>query len=55
MEHFGLTVPVFERLRLDAADAMLGEAERQANYDGMQARLARGDHRERETRIGTPT
>ena len=55
MEHAGMTVPAFERLRLEAADALLDEAERSANYDGMQTRLARGDHRERGTRIGTPT
>jgi coenzyme F420 hydrogenase subunit beta len=42
----GLTVPTFERLRLDEADALLDDAERQRNYDGMRDRLARGDHRE---------
>jgi coenzyme F420 hydrogenase subunit beta len=44
----GMIVPRFEHLRLDAADAMLDDAERQQNYDGMRARLARGDHREDE-------
>jgi coenzyme F420 hydrogenase subunit beta len=48
IEDAGMIVPAFERLRLDEADAMLGEAERQANYDGMRARLERGDHRERD-------
>jgi hypothetical protein len=42
----GLMVPHFERLRLDAADAMLDDTERQANYEGMRARLERGAHRE---------
>jgi len=44
----GMIVPRFEHLRLDAADVMLGDAERQQNYDGMRARLARGDHREND-------
>ena len=42
----GLTVPTFERLRLDEADALLDDAERQRNYAGMRERLVRGDHRE---------
>jgi coenzyme F420 hydrogenase subunit beta len=42
----GMIVPHFKRLRLDAADAMLDDTERQANYEGMRARLERGDHRE---------
>ncbi|MDP8986377.1 MAG: Coenzyme F420 hydrogenase/dehydrogenase, beta subunit C-terminal domain [Pseudomonadota bacterium] len=42
----GLMVPRFERLRLDAADAMLDDAERLGNYAGMCERLRRGDHRE---------
>jgi coenzyme F420 hydrogenase subunit beta len=42
----GLAVPTFERLRLDEADALLDDAERQRNYDGMLERLARGDNRE---------
>jgi coenzyme F420 hydrogenase subunit beta len=42
----GMIVPHFERLRLDAADAMLDDAERQSNYEGMRERLQRGDHRE---------
>jgi coenzyme F420 hydrogenase subunit beta len=42
----GMLVPRYEQLRLDVADAMLDESERRANYDGMRARLERGDHRE---------
>jgi coenzyme F420 hydrogenase subunit beta len=42
----GVIVPRFEDLRLDLADALLDEAERSANYAGMRARLAAGDHRE---------
>jgi coenzyme F420 hydrogenase subunit beta len=42
----GVIVPTFERLRLDVADAMLDDAERHRNYEGMRARLQRGDHRE---------
>ena len=42
----GVLVPRFEHLRLDAADALLDEAERHANYQGMSDRLRRGDHRE---------
>jgi coenzyme F420 hydrogenase subunit beta len=42
----GLMVPHFERLRLDAADAMLDDTERQANYEGMRTRLERGTRRE---------
>ena len=44
MRDFGMTVPTFERLRLDAADAMLDDAARQDNYQGMLDRLRRGDH-----------
>jgi coenzyme F420 hydrogenase subunit beta len=40
----GMIVPHFERLRLDAADAMLDDTERQNNYAGMRDRLQRGDH-----------
>jgi coenzyme F420 hydrogenase subunit beta len=42
----GVTVPTFEHLRLDEADALLTDAERHANYAGMRERLERGDHRE---------
>ena len=42
-----LIVPEFEDLRLDQAAAMLTEAERQDNYDGMLSRLAAGDNVER--------
>jgi len=42
----GLLVPRFERLRLDTADAMLDEAARHDNYQGMRERLRRGDQRE---------
>ena len=42
----GMVVPTFERLRLDAADGLLDDAERRTNYEGMRARLERGDHRE---------
>jgi coenzyme F420 hydrogenase subunit beta len=42
----GMVVPTFERLRLDAADSLLDDAERRTNYEGMRARLERGDHRE---------
>jgi coenzyme F420 hydrogenase subunit beta len=42
----GMIVPRFERLRLDIADAMLDEAARRDNYEGMRERLQRGDHRE---------
>jgi coenzyme F420 hydrogenase subunit beta len=45
MHDAGMIVPHFERLRLDAADALLDDAERRSNYDGMRARLERGDHR----------
>jgi coenzyme F420 hydrogenase subunit beta len=41
----GLIVPNFEQLRLDVADALLDDAERRSNYEGMRARLDRGDHR----------
>ena len=46
----GMIVPRFERLRLDAADAMLDEAARLGNYEGMCERLRRGDHREKPPR-----
>ena len=46
MRDAGLLVPNFEHLRLDAADALLDDAERRNNYDGMRARLERGDHRD---------
>jgi coenzyme F420 hydrogenase subunit beta len=42
----GMIVPTFERLRLDVADAMLDDPERHGNYEGMRARLERGEHRE---------
>jgi coenzyme F420 hydrogenase subunit beta len=42
----GMIMPRFERLRLEAADALLDAAERHHNYEGMRERLARGDHRE---------
>jgi len=42
----GLISPTFEGLRVDEADALLDEAERQRNYMGMRARLERGDHLE---------
>jgi coenzyme F420 hydrogenase subunit beta len=45
MRDAGMIVPTFEQLRLDAADALLEETERHSNYDGMRARLERGDHR----------
>jgi coenzyme F420 hydrogenase subunit beta len=40
----GMIVPVFEGLRVDAADALLDEPQRHEDYTGMRARLARGDH-----------
>ncbi len=40
----GVIVPEFTALRLDEAAAMMSEADRQANYDGMRDRLARGDN-----------
>lgn len=46
MRDAGLPVPETRALRLDIADAMLTDGERQANYDGMAVRLAQGDHRE---------
>jgi coenzyme F420 hydrogenase subunit beta len=46
MRDAGVPTPTFIDLRLDAAAAMIGEAERQANYDGMQDRLRRGDNLE---------
>jgi coenzyme F420 hydrogenase subunit beta len=42
----GMIVPHFERLRLRLADAMLDDAARRENYQGMRERLERGDHRE---------
>ncbi|MEJ0037868.1 MAG: Coenzyme F420 hydrogenase/dehydrogenase, beta subunit C-terminal domain [Gammaproteobacteria bacterium] len=42
----GVTVPRFELLRLDDADRLLDEAERQRNYQGMCDRLRQGDNRE---------
>jgi coenzyme F420 hydrogenase subunit beta len=44
MRDQGLVVPAFEDLRLDQAAAMLTEAERQNNYDGMLRRLHAGDN-----------
>ena len=38
----GFVVPSFDHLRLDQAAAMLTEAEREANYVGMTARLEAG-------------
>jgi coenzyme F420 hydrogenase subunit beta len=46
MRDAGTIVPHFERLRLDTADAMIDEAARRDNYEGMRERLQRGDHRE---------
>lgn len=46
MRDAGSIVPRFERLRLGLADAMLDDAERHDNYEGMLERLQRGDHRE---------
>jgi coenzyme F420 hydrogenase subunit beta len=46
MREAGMIVPRYERLRLDAADAMLDEDARRENYEGMRDRLQRGDHRE---------
>ena len=46
MREAGVTVPRFERLRLDVADAMQGPAGREENYQGMKRRLESGDHRE---------
>jgi coenzyme F420 hydrogenase subunit beta len=42
----GVIVPHFEHLRLELADALQSDAERNANYTGMRARLQAGDHRE---------
>ncbi|MEJ1965048.1 MAG: Coenzyme F420 hydrogenase/dehydrogenase, beta subunit C-terminal domain [Gammaproteobacteria bacterium] len=42
----GVTVPRFELLRLDEADRLLDEEERQRNYEGMRDRLRQGDNRE---------
>jgi coenzyme F420 hydrogenase subunit beta len=42
----GHTVPRFEHLRLEAADAQLDDADRRSNYEGMRTRLQLGDHRE---------
>ena len=46
MRDAGMIVPHFEHLRLALADAMLDNAARQDNYEGMRERLERGDHRE---------
>jgi coenzyme F420 hydrogenase subunit beta len=46
MHDAGMIVPNFERLRVDDADALLDEAQRQTEYAGMRERLERGDHRE---------
>jgi coenzyme F420 hydrogenase subunit beta len=46
MRDAGMIVPRFEQLRLDDADAMLNDAERRSNYDGMRVRLERNDHRD---------
>jgi coenzyme F420 hydrogenase subunit beta len=40
----GFVMPRFGALRLDQAAAMLTEAERQDNYDGMVARIRKGDN-----------
>ena len=42
----GMIAPAFEHLRVDEADALLDESQRQKEYAGMRERLARGDHRE---------
>jgi hypothetical protein len=42
----GVIVPHFEHLRLELADDLQSDAERNANYTGMRARLQAGDHRE---------
>jgi coenzyme F420 hydrogenase subunit beta len=46
MRDAGMIVPHFEGLRLDLADALIDDAERDSNYEGMRARLQSGDHRE---------
>jgi coenzyme F420 hydrogenase subunit beta len=46
MRDRGVTAPTAPGMRLDEAAAMVGEAERRANYDGMIERLARGDNLE---------
>jgi coenzyme F420 hydrogenase subunit beta len=46
LQDAGMSAPCFERLRLDAADAMLDSNARLDNYEGMRERLQRGDHRE---------
>ena len=46
MRDAGIEPPTARGLRLDQADAMLDEAARRENYDGMRDRLAQGDNRE---------
>jgi coenzyme F420 hydrogenase subunit beta len=46
MREAGIEPPVADGLRLDIAAAMLDEAERRANHDGMRDRLLAGDNRE---------
>jgi coenzyme F420 hydrogenase subunit beta len=46
MRDAGTIVPTFVNLRLDEAAAMISQADRTANYDGMRERLARGDNLE---------
>ncbi len=48
----GVLVPDYTDLRLDQAAAMMTPAERQANYDGMRERLARGDNVEGVPEVG---
>jgi hypothetical protein len=43
MHDAGMIVPHFAHLRLDDADALATDDERQANYAGMRDRLARRD------------
>jgi coenzyme F420 hydrogenase subunit beta len=53
MRDFGAPTPDYVDLRLDQADAMIGDGERAANYAGMLERLARGDNREDEPLEGS--
>jgi hypothetical protein len=46
MRDAGVITPEFVDLRLEQAAAMLSEAQRQANYDGMRERLERFDNAE---------
>ena len=46
MRDAGAPVPAFEHLRLDRTDAMLDDARRDAEYQGMRQRLSRGDNLE---------